>query len=185
MRVVIYDTEPGFGVGNILLSWSWAVGAHLQKLFGFADAVYGAKSWEEATAWLRLHPTKHFDSIQFWGHGAPGVMYIGGMPAQRDTFNFLLGRVSGGLIWFRACSVFQGHMGHLFSERLANTLGCIVAGHTRIIGLFQGGLHTRAPHTAACWPKTEGELPKSWIPPYLRWGPRSIFCLTTRIPAGW
>lgn len=183
MRVVIYDRYPGFGVGNALLYWAWAIGAHLQYLVGLADEVHGAESWDDAANWLKSLPQEEIAQLEIWGHGGPGRPYMSQMPASHDTFNFLRGRV--GVLWFRSCSVLQGRAGQLFSGRVADAVGCTVAGHTRIIGLVQGGLRTRQAHTTPSWSETEGELSKSWIPPYLRWGPRSILCTTTRIPAGW
>lgn len=185
MRVVVYDRYPGFGVGNALLFWAWVVGARLQWLLRLADDYYGAESWDDAVSWLKSRPNA-LSSIQYWGHGNAGNVYNGGYPLPKDALLLLKPKLSAeSVIWFRTCSTFQGNAGHNFSKRLADGLGCTVAGHTRLIGLTQGGLHTRAPHTAACWLEREGELPKSWLPGFLRWGPRTITCFRTRIPAGW
>ena len=186
MRVTVYDKKPGAGFSQWFLSFSWAAGCWLQKLFGKVDAYYGASSWAEALVWLAGRPGT-LTSIQYWGHGSPGTTYLAGQTLPINKFiTILKPKISPtSVLWWRTCSSFQGAQGHVFSRRLADELGCIVAGHTRNIGPVQGGLHTRKPMTSPSWPVTEGELPKSWLPDHLRWGSNSIFCLTTKILDGW
>lgn len=186
MRVTVYDRNPGKGFFQWFLKTSWVVGCWIQKLFGAVDAVYGASSWEDALRWLkdRHDPLTH---IQFWGHGSPGTLWNGGIPTHEETFLVLKPMlVPETVLWFRACSVFQGQRGHDFSKRLADGLGCTIAGHTRVIGVFQGGLHTRKPHTEPSWPVTEGELRPEWLNRLgLRWGNNTVICLATKVPADW
>jgi hypothetical protein len=186
MRVTVYDKKPGVGLSQWFLSFFWAAGCFIQKLFGKVDAYYGATSWDDAMSWLVGRPGT-LTSVQYWGHGSPGIVWLAQMAIPLEKFIFVMKQKvdPSSILWWRTCSSFQGAQGHAFSKRLADSLGCTIAGHTRIIGPVQGGLHTRKPLTEASWPVTEGELPKSWLPGHLRWGPHSIFCLTTKIPSGW
>jgi hypothetical protein len=59
------------------------------------------------------------------------------------------------LVWLRCCSAF-GHHGREFARRLADRLGCRVAGHTHIIGFFQSGTHSLAPGALPAWDLAEG-----------------------------
>ena len=184
MRVTIYDKNPGVGLSQKFLALSWLVGCWLQKLFGKVDKYYGASSWKDALEWLTKQGT--LTSIQYWGHGSPGCVWLAEQNSPVSQFHVLKPCVTADtLLWFRTCSTFQGAAGHTFSEHLSNDLNCTVAGYTRIIGLFQGGLHTRKPHTLPSWPITDVEFPKSWLPQWLRWGNNTITCFTTKIPDGW
>lgn len=185
MRVTIYDKNPGTGFSQWFLKTSWFLGCWIQKLFGKVDKYYGTTSGADAIEWLCKQPGT-FTSIQYWGHGSPGSVWVSQKLLHIPSFVVLKDKVTPEtVIWFRTCSTFQGASGHTFSKILSNLLNCIVAGHTRIIGPVQGGLHTRKPGTDPSWPVEEGELPKSWWPSHLTWGPHSIFCLTTKIPDGW
>jgi hypothetical protein len=184
MRVTIYDRNPGPGVGQWFLSLSWVLGCFIQKLFGAVDKYYGAKSWEDAYKWLGEQG--QLSSVQYWGHGSPGTVWLAGRQISTDEFIAALkSKVSPeSIIWFRTCSTFQGAAGYRFSAKLCDELNCVVAGHTRIIGLLQGGLHTRRPLQAPSWPIDEAELPKAqW--PYLKSGNNTISCFATKIPKGW
>lgn len=184
MKVIIYDAKPGSGFGQWLLMMSWAIGSKLQKLFGFVDDVYGAESWTAAGLWLKDRSTE-YSQIQYWGHGSPGNVWLNGRTMDWDFFLPIKNKLTrNSLIWFRTCSTFQGKRGHMLATHLANSLNCVVAGHTRVIGLLQGGLHTLAPMNLPSWPLEEGE-PKSKIPSYLLWGPNTITCFQTKIPEGW
>lgn len=186
MRVTIYDKNPGVGFSQWFLKVSWAVGCWFQKLFGAVDAFYGAKDWEDAKAWL-LSQKEPLTVIQYWGHGSPGAVWLAQKLVPISEWLLLKPVVDPPktLLWFRACSVFQGLAGHIFSQKLADGLGCTVAGHTRIIGPFQGGLHTRKPNTEPSWPVDEGTIKPKW-PDHLKWwSPNTIFCLRTKIPEGW
>ena len=186
MKVTVYDRNPGEGLGQWFLKASWAVGCWLQKLLGQVDDYYGAESWLDALKWLASHG-ETLESVQYWGHGSPGAVWLAGKSMSVNAVATLKPHLTvESLVWFRTCSTFQGPYGHEFSRKVADTLGCTVAGHTRIIGLFQGGLHTRRPQEAPEWPASEGELPPHWIPAPLRWwGSNTIICLRTRIPEGW
>lgn len=185
MKVTVYDANPGVGFNQWFLKTSWLVGCWLQKLFGAVDAYYGATSWENAIQWLALQPAP-LSSIQYWGHGSPGCVYLAqknivplGFYALRDSVT------SKTVIWFRTCSTFQGARGQHFAMALADLLQCTVAGHTRIIGPLQGGLHTHVAAQSPSWPVSEGELPKSWLPSWIRGGNNTVTCLATKIPQGW
>lgn len=187
MRVIVYDKNPGPGIAQWALKMTWVIGCWIQKLLGAADEVYGAASWDDAMAWL-LSRSKPLESIQFWGHGSPGLLWNGGVPVNESRFMPLKSVITEKtVVWFRACSVFQGRRGYDFSERLANGLGCIVAAHTRIIGFFQGGLYARHPGSEPGWSITEGEVepPTWWSRLGLQWGNRTVICFATKIPARW
>lgn len=186
MRVTIYDKNPGVGINQWGLKVSWFLGCWIQKLFGAVDAYYGASSWEDAMNWLSMQKATLM-SVQYWGHGSPGVIWLAQKAIPLDQFISVLKPkvVPGSVLWWRVCSAFQGLKGFAFSKKLADGLNCTVAGHTRIIGPVQGGLHTRQPNTEPSWPVTDAELPKSWWPESLRWGNNTIICLTTKIPKGW
>jgi len=185
MKITIYDRNPGPGIGQWFLKTSWAVGCWFQKFVGAVDEYYGAKSWDDASSWINSLEGK-FESIQYWGHGSPGDVWLAGNNPSPTRFAVLKERLApGAVIWFRTCSTFQGPRGHSFSGQLADMLNCTVAGHTRIIGLLQGGLHTRQPNTYPSWPTTEGEFPKSWLPAWAKFGNNTITCFSTKIPKGW
>jgi len=184
MRVTIYDKNPGEGFSQKFLATSWLVGCWIQKLFGKVDDYYGASSWDDALAWLQKQG--QLDSIQYWGHGSPGQVYLAGFMLPVGFLGPIKSQVTPlTVVWFRTCSTFQGGPGDRFSGALANQLGCVIAGHTRVIGPLQGGLHTRKPNTPASWPLTDGEMPPGLIPVYWRWGNNTVTCLATKIPPGW
>jgi hypothetical protein len=185
VRVIIYDKKPGVGFGQWLLMASWAVGAWLHKLLGYADDVLGAESWDEALSWLQSHPGP-LSSIQYWGHGSPGVPWLAQKALPVAALLPLKPKLSGDcVIWWRCCSVFQGHRGHSFASALVEGLGCTVAAHTRVIGPWQPGLHVHRPGQQISWTLTDGTEPlkMSWWPEYLRpWLPRTVFCLRAKLP---
>jgi hypothetical protein len=185
MRVAVYDKNPGAGFSQRFLAFTWLVGCFLHKLFGKLDDYKACSSWDEAIGWL-LSREGTLTSIQFWGHGSPGALWNNGKAAYESTFLKLKPKVTReSIIWFRACSVFQGQRGWDFSRTLANGLGCTVAGHTRIIGLLQGGLHTRQPNQSPIWPITEGELSGPLAKSGMAFGNKTIFCLRATVPPGW
>jgi hypothetical protein len=168
------------------LRLTWAVGCWLQKAFGAVDEYYAAESWADALNWLARKDTT-YESIQYWGHGSAGTVWLASQPSVVDSFAVLIPRVrTDTLIWFRTCSTFQGASGQNFSGALANLLKCTVAGHTRIIGVLQGGLHTRRPGEPALWPLGEAEFPPSLFADLgLKWGNNTVTCLATKVPPGW
>lgn len=184
MRIVIYDKNPGSGFGQWFLKTSWVVGCFFQKLFGAVDAYYGAVSWEDALKFVTSLP-EPVTSVQYWGHGTPGRVWLCQQSVTAVEWLRLKPKLApNALLWFRTCSTFAQADGHEFSRQLADGLGCTVAGHTRIIGLTQGGLHTRKPNTPASWSVDEGEFPPNPFP-WLLWGNNTITCFATKIPEGW
>lgn len=186
MRIVIYDKNPGLGFGQKLLAWSWRIGCVLAKLRGKANECYGAESWIDAISWLQRFEDESITSVQYWGHGSPGHVWLAGRIMPVHAFaSVRLKLAPGAVLWFRSCSSFQGRLGRELTVKLGDSLGCTVAGHTRIIGPLQGGLRSRRLGEAPRWPESEGELPPSWIPNYLRWGPNTVTCLASDVPEGW
>lgn len=198
LRLMIYDAKPGDGFFQYLLMLSWCIGGAIMKLFGRIDDYRGFSDWNDALKWLTsARPANRIGEIQFWGHGSPGTIWMKGIPFdiinlfQSHTMRPLLDKLKGrllpnaeSLIWLRSCSVLQGRRGHDFSTKLAGVLGCTVAGHTRIVGVTHGGLHTIRPGEKPSWPLNEGE-PEGVIPGYLKWGPNTIWFFQAKIPKGW
>lgn len=185
MRVTVYDKNPGVGFIQWCLKTSWFLGCFLQKILGLVDAYYGAESWDDALKWLEAQPGPLM-SIQYWGHGGPGRVWLAQKMMPQDLLLPLKTKVlMDSVIWWRTCSTFQGAAGYAFSAHLADSLNCVVAGHTRIIGLIQGGLHTRRPHEPARWPIEEAEPKSSWLPSWAVWGTHTVTCCRTTIPEGW
>lgn len=185
MRVAIYDPNPGEGFSQWFLALTWKVGCFLHKFFGLLDDYHAATSWDDAIAWLLRQPHP-LTSVQFWGHGSPATLWNGNKAAGHEVFLALKPKLTpASIVWFRVCSSFRGVAGQTFSMKLAEGLGCTIAGHTRIIGVLQGGLHTRKPGTPPSWPDTEGELPGKLAALGLKGGNNTIFCLRANVPAGW
>jgi len=176
-RIVIYDatdTSP-----DPELKDAWRLGSQLFRAVGRFDSVYGAARWDDALSYLR--GCGRVDEVQFWGHGSPGVAWLGGKALDPRK---LEGVDVRRLFWFRTCASFQGARGHAFAESMSAALGCTVAAHTHNIGLWQSGLHTLRPLERPYWPKTEGTRDGKtlWSAP---WTIHTIPCLRSDIPAGW
>lgn len=187
MKVTIYDAKPGPGVGQWFLKTSWRVGCALQKFFGAVDEYHGAESWDDAVAWLLTK--QNITSLQYWGHGSPGIVWLAQKPMPYGALLPVKAALAPfALVWFRCCSVFQGRAGYAFAKTLADAMGCTVAGHSYIIGLWQSGLHTHRAGWHCGWSIDEGaeKLRCPRWPTYLRpWLPRTVFCLTTEVPKEW
>lgn len=185
MKVTIYDKVAWPGFMQWCLKTSWLLGCIFQKLVGAVDEYYGASSWADAQAWLKSRGSP-IEQVQYWGHGSPGTVWLAGQAVPTAAWLSLKPLLApNALIWFRVCDSFQGAAGQAFSKALADGLGCMIAGHTRIIGLWQGGLYTRAPWMPASWDVTEGGEP-SWIREDLNpFHKHTILCLKTKIPKGW
>lgn len=193
MHLIIYDDRPGEGLGQWFLRLSWVVGAWLMRMRGKADHVAGFTSWSAALAWLAtVESERRIASIQFWGHGSPGRIYLNRVAFGSTSLGYYSSPLAmiaarlepGATFWMRSCSVFQGIVGRAFAVGLAGALRCRVASHTRVVGLLQGGLHTLAPGAEPSWPATEGEPPGLW-PAWLQTDGRTVGCWTARVPDGW
>lgn len=186
MRVAVYDKNPGEGIGQWFLSLSWLIGCFLHKLFGKLDDYHGATSWEDAFSWLETRPGP-LASVQYWGHGSPGTVWLANKRLDQTQFKRLVTKMTPrSVLWFRTCSTFEGQQGYDISKYLTTTLNCVVAGHTRVIGVFQSGLHTRKPGEEPRWPLTEGDVGNpTLVGMGLQWGNNTIFCLRATIPEGW
>ena len=186
MRVAICDINTFPGIWQKFLALTWRIGCFLHKLFGQLDAYHVAKSWDDAFTWLEVQP-KPLTSIQLWGHGAPGTMWVAGQQLDQTQFKRIIRSViPESVVWFRTCSTFRGQEGYDLSKYLTDLLQCTVAAHTRTIGVFQSGLHTRKPNQIPSWPLTEtDEGNKHLVYLGLQWGNNTILCLRTKIPKGW
>lgn len=186
MRVTVYDKNPGPRTMDKFLRFTWWLGCWFQKLIGAVDAYKGVTSWQEAQDWLLAQPAP-LTMVQYWGHGSPGTIWISQQPTNAAHWKALKPQMAtDSIVWFRVCSSIQGDRGYAFAIELSNALNCTVAGHTRIIGVFQGGLHTLKPGAIASWPLTEGEFKDSKLAGMgLKWGNNTVICLATKIPKGW
>lgn len=187
-RLLVYDR-------TCRLSVAWSAGSVLYRARSWLDAALGASSWSEAFEWLaRVRPDEPIDEIQFWGHGKWGLALIGDDVLDRGALaSAPLAAVRerlapGALVWLRTCESFGAHRGQDFARALADTLGCDVAGHTFVIGVWQSGLHALSPGCAPTWSPGEGLQEGSASDPVraamsLPGAPRTIHCLVPRLPA--
>jgi len=200
LRLVIYDatqrTRPPRALGL-----SWQYGTHLYRALGRVDAAFGARSFEEAFAWLVSHQhARAIGELQFWGHGKWGSLFIDREPLNRDllspghrhhaAFRAVRERLADdALLWFRTCETLGARPGKDFAAALADATGARVAGHTFVIGFYQSGLHCLRPGVAPHWSDTEGVARGSAAQPELALNssptaPNTVTCLTGRIPDG-
>ena len=179
----------GRAMGSPGLSPIWRAGTLLHRLTFAADASLAATSWPEALEWAARtsrEKGRPIGSLQVWGHGGWGSMALGATDLDRDALapgNALAGPINAfkaalagpeSLFWLRCCSAFGHTTGQRFAEALAVRLGCRVAGHTFIIGVFQSGTHSLRPGQKAGWDAGEG-VKKS--------GGRAVGALTSAIDA--
>jgi hypothetical protein len=174
MRLVVYDrTCPKLGR-------VWAAGARLYKAMGWIDAYVATESW--TIDWPR-----GVSELQYWGHGKWGSARAGDDVLDADNLERLAPLRGVGLVWFRTCETFGARAGHAFAERLAESLGARVAGHTFVIGYRQSGLHALAPGERASWPVDEGLAEGTADAPVRahgsRWrAPNTTTAMTPRLP---
>lgn len=184
MKVTLYDKNPGPGLMNKFLKLSWFVGCWFQKFIGAVDDYHGIESWDETKTWLAARGP--LSEIQYWGHGSPGRIWLAESILPTSEWLALKPMLTpDSLLWFRACSTFQGNIGHRFSQKLADELNCTIGGHTRIIGIWQGGLYTRKPNTPASWSTDEGGEKSFLREDFKFWNKHTILFLRTSIPKGW
>jgi len=181
MKIILYDSSP-----NGALGWSWAVGSYRP---GWTRV--GARTWHESIKKLldAVPPGTRVKELQIWGHGQPGEPMFNGLTAPPMFWNRLTTIVmADSLVWFRSCSVFFGRKGQAFAERMANELGCRVAGHTRIIGPWQSGLCSLSPNGKQPFFAQDGYrwLAEDWRKnTSARREPRTIFCARMAVPEAW
>lgn len=186
LRLMIYDDKPGDGgLQQKFLRLSWIVGGMLFKLFGKIDECKGVTSWPEALEWLSSHD--EIQSVQFWGHGSPGAVWIGREPLVAWKLSGVLSEplkklaskmVPSSNFWIRSCSVFRGRIGRMFALDLHKALlGRKVAGHVRIVGPIQPALRTLSlGGSPDSWPADP--VKESWM----TWDDRSVLCLAATLP---
>lgn len=195
MRVVVYDKTCVRGRRG--LSPVWAAGTKLYRGLRRIDAAQGVASWDEAIAWL-LAQREPIEEIQYWGHGKWGCALIDTeafgcdtIVQKADTLRALREQLApNALVWFRTCETFGAQPGHDFAQRLADTLGARVAGHTYIVAFHQSGLHGLVPGARPDWSVDEGlaegtpDAPRRayWSRP---WHPRTVTALTGAVPSAW
>jgi hypothetical protein len=180
IRLLIVDGTARKG----LLDEFWSIGAFVAHATGFFDATYRAKNWSEALGWLTVNAKRRaIDEVHIWGHGNPGVSWLGLDRIDADTIRGkhkmaiaeLCGRI--GLIWFRQCSVFQGSVGQRLASDLAYLFGATVAGHTREIGFpWHSGLCMLEPSHAPNWSVEDAGKSGCMIP-------RTVFFARQSLPS--
>ena len=193
LDIMIYDSSDWAGKE---LRFSWVTGGKFYRMFRSLEHHSGFDSWTEALKWiLSVEPERKINSIQFWGHGSPGRVWINGeslsarsVLATSDHRQLLLKLKQrldkNSVVWFRSCNVFSGQEGHLFAKVISKMLECKVASHTYIVGPWQSGLHTIRPDEEPNWDVDEGiDDGKKLMS--LPWSPNTVFCLTSEIPKGW
>lgn len=193
LDIMFYDSSDWAGEE---LRFSWITGGKFYKLFRSVEHHDGFDSWIKALNWINsVEPDKKINSLQFWGHGSPGRVWINGeylsarsvlaSSEHRAHLNNLKNRLTkDSLVWFRSCNVFSGKEGKLFAKVMATALDCKIASHTFIVGPWQSGLHSISPGQEPYWGDEEGmkDGEKLWSMP---WSPNTIFCLTGKVPKGW
>jgi hypothetical protein len=204
LRLVVYDaTGHGRAVLQPLLTTSWQVGGALYRRHPQApvDAVFGARSWTDALAWLAsVEPRTPVAEIQFWGHGRPGRVFVAddvldaaafrGDGERTADLRAVRARLVGpeALVWWRTCSAFGGDRGHDFARVVADFFGCRTAGHTFVIGPWQSGLHSLVPGATPGWDRREGVRDDDEARPSrpsTPWAPNTIHCLEGAVPPDW
>lgn len=203
LRLMVYDaTWAGRRVTQAGLTTSWIAGGALYRALGRLDAVYGARSWTDALAWLcSVEPRRQIGEIQYWGHGKWGRVFIAkeALDASalvdgnrhHEDLVALRARLAGpsSLFWFRTCETFGKAQGHAFATSWTRFFGCRAAGHTYVIGPWQSGLHSLAPGETPTWSTSEG-LPEGDPAAKLALmshatAPNTITCLHGAVPDGW
>lgn len=191
MRLMLFDRTAGG------LALSWQAGARLYRALGRFDAWHGASTWDEGLAWLAAFGAPaRVTEIQYWGHGCAGGLLLDRVALDVNTLDpahplhgrlaAIRERLSGpdALWWLRTCSTFHGASGHDFARRWTRFFGCRAAGHTRVIGPLQGGLHSLRAGAEPSWALDEG-APASSLPQWMSWAPHTLTCLHGRVPDGW
>jgi hypothetical protein len=168
------DTRPG-----VELADAWRAGGWLYRKARSLDICQGFGTWKQALDWLESLGT--VDSVQYWGHGSPGAVWLGGK--RLDVSDLARVRVRD-LFWLRTCASFAGAAGQALAAEMSRTMNCVVAGHTHNIGLLQSGLHTIGPDEAPGWSADEGLVDgrPAWSRP---WSPNTVTCLHGTFPKEW
>ena len=184
------------------LTHAWSTGGPLYRQLGRLDAHAGASTWEEGLRWLaEVGGDEPIEEIQFWGHGNFGRANMANQALTVDALSAShplrpwLDRVAARLTptsqwWFRTCDTFGGAPGHQFAQHWSDFMGCSVAGHTYVIGIWQSGLHRLQPGDSPHWSMWEGlrkgtpEKPQSSFGSR-PWKPNTIHFLQGEVPAGW
>ncbi len=188
LDIMIFDNSKWAGEKLVL---SWITGGKLYQMFHGVEHHKGFDNWIEALEWINtVEPDKKINSIQYWGHGSAGMVWMNNsainsssiekdllLREQLEKLKVRLDKQS--LIWFRTCNTFAGPAGQDFAKKFSKFMGCTVASHTYVIGPWQSGLHTIKPDIEPTWPIEEG---LSWSKPWIK---NTIFCLTGKIPPNW
>jgi hypothetical protein len=176
MKIILYDaTENG------IKEWFWR--RYVQVRIGWKKI--GVSSWGEAAEQIleAVRPGDRLTELQVWGDGGPGMPYINGKPITEqfiETCRILV--TSESLVWFRMCAVLFGRKGDTFVRELAKKLGCRIAAHTHVIGVWHSGLWTVAPDSLPTFDPHAGDWTKLESGPFQ---PRTIFCARLSVPKGW
>jgi hypothetical protein len=182
VRVILYDNTE-----NSIKEWFWR--RYVQVRRGWKKI--GVSSWDDAYEKVlgAVRPGTRLMELQWWGDGSPGAPRINGKTPPDDFWQPLSTLVTpDSLVWFRMCSVLFGRKGQSFAERTADELACRVAGHTRVIGVWQSGLCSVRPGVIQPFFPLDGYRWKEedWQKNTSGWRePRTIFCARMSVPGGW
>jgi hypothetical protein len=196
--LVVYDRTCR-GRAGLGLADAWWAGALLYRALGRVRTGYAARSVADALDWLgRVEPGAPITGVQIWSHGKWGNARIG--DELLDERALLRGSVlaprlaslrarllPGALFWLRTCESFGAVRGLSFASALGDFMGCRVAGHSYVIGVWQSGLHALEPGARPSWDPAEGiaegspQRPIRALPSSPA-APNTISCLEARIP---
>jgi len=155
VRIVLYDTTER---SMPYLSTIWAAGA----MFSRSDYVLAVSSWGEAYARLSAIE-RRISLLQVWGHGAEGRPLIAGQPVDLGRLSAVADTDSQSEVWWRACDVAGGALGHAFMRAASRYLGCRVVGHCAVISwpnpLVQREIVGLKPGQEPWWPLSGQGLP--------------------------
>lgn len=168
------------------LSPIWSVGALIAAGAGRFGEAWPVGDWAEAIALLGREDAR-INEVHFWGHGAPGTLFIGGQALDRRALEAGHPLHAGlaalrpllrpeSLWWFRVCSAFAGAEGRAFARAWSRFFRCRVAGFTHDIGIRQSGLYALLPDQEPAWPDPDRRGSAFSAP-------RTITFLRSRLPA--
>lgn len=147
LRVVVYDAAEGGVLGA-----SWWLGS---SLLSGADVRIAATSWDGAIAAVRDVGAAWPVDLQIWGHGAPGVPYLAGVPLGSRLDTLAASVPAGSVVWWRSCDVHRGAAGAAFA-RAVTTRGLTSVGHCTVISWpypwQQGEICALRPGEDVWWP---------------------------------
>lgn len=183
MRVVVFDAAESSALGL-----AWAYGAPLFTRLGRFDHCIRGFTWLQV--FRDISKLKGVTEVQFWGHGAPGHVFLDGeqLGAHVPSEALLMqpAFAENALWWWRTCATFAGELGHGFATAWTERIGCRIAGHTHNIGFpWHSGTHILRPRQMPQWSVAEG-LDDDGKPLWSRRrAPNTIWFSAMDLPSSW